>query len=728
MNGVIKRKNIKFIKLCLISPITKIFINILYIISFLVLFILFYSEDQNFNNFEINELVRNYLNYNQFSEIKNSSDFQSYLEYLLNKLYTIDSFNDSIPILIPLGPIRLSQFSYNNYDCINYKKSCNHNFTCVIESLTYLYSSKCDEKNTNINDIKINESEKEIPINNDDENESNILKFIPKLTGFYSNYDIIKEGKFIDLTISNYKNKNYEIQNLIEQKDLKLLLLQMNFKLNSNDNFIDVIIGIEMINYYRNIKMIFNVFPFNNPNKKISLIFQIFFDISVVLEAIRLIYEINVKLIWSVSIFAFINLLVAIIYLSFNIIELYVCKGLILSINLNQFENHLPLISIKKYIKIFNSILFLFIPFNIFSLLSWWKTISEHFIKLIHVYFRMFPGILITFFLFSLNFTFFIFINYILFNDIFPQFQSLYESFIFMFESNKIEILLNSKNSRLFHNLSLSHYAILFVVFEIFVFYIVFIVLVSTLVFLFKKANLLEMPKMENEKEKQIELNESFKDLDLQKLPKQILWINLTSKNYLFKIFSSKYALLLFKNSKQIISFIKYLLAVKPELQFQKLYRKYNIIIELNEEKYMTEKELDTIYYLADWLIFVGCKIPICIYSEVIFTNSIRMKLLKAYKYIFFINNENQLEKFISKNFGKDNCITNCNNFFYISEKKPKVEENDNDDESDSSLLKRKINQSTIKINNRKRTNTNLHFSAQKTLIPYSTLNLKNNN
>ena len=176
--------------------------------------------------------------------------------------------------------------------------------------------------------------------------------------------------------------------------------------------------------------------------------------------------------------------------------------------------------------------------------------------------------------------------------------------------------------------MSLSHYAILFVVFEIFVFYIVFIVLVSTLVFLFKKANLLEMPKMENEKEKQIELNESFKDLDLQKLPKQILWINLTSKNYLFKIFSSKYALLLFKNSKQIISFIKYLLAVKPELQFQKLYRKYNIIIELNEEKYMTEKELDTIYYLADWLIFVGCKIPICIYSEVIFTNSIRMKLL----------------------------------------------------------------------------------------------------
>ena len=205
MNGVIKRKNIKFIKLCLISPITKILINILYIISFLVMFILFYAEDQNFNNYEINELVRNYLNYNQFSKIKNSSDFQSYLEYLLNKLYTIDSLNDSIPILIPLGPIRLTQFSYKNYECINYTKSCNHNFTCVIESLTYLYSFKCGDKNTH--DIKINESESEIQINNDDDNESNVYQFIPKLTGFYSKYDIFKNEKYIDLTISNYKKK-----------------------------------------------------------------------------------------------------------------------------------------------------------------------------------------------------------------------------------------------------------------------------------------------------------------------------------------------------------------------------------------------------------------------------------------------------------------------------------------------------------------------------------------
>ena len=81
----------------------------------------------------------------------------------------------------------------------------------------------------------------------------------------------------------------------------------------------------------------------------------------------------------------------------------------------------------------------------------------------------------------------------------------------------------------------------------------------------------------------------------------------------------------------------------------------------------------------------------------------------------------------------KKQC-TNEEQFFKVTcspnkiYKKVKVEENDNDDESDSFLLKRKITQSTIKINNRKRTNTNIHFSAQKTLIPYSNLNLKNNN
>ena len=190
-------------------------------------------------------------------------------------------------------------------------------------------------------------------------------------------------------------------------------------------------------------------------------------------------------------------------------------------------------------------------------------------------------------------------------------------------------------------------------------------------------------------------------------------------------MFLSKYNLLLFKNSNQVISFIKYLLAVKPELQFQKLYKIFNIIIEF-DENFLSENNFEIIYYLADWLIFVGCKIPICIYSEIILSNPIRMKLLNAYKYIFFVNSEIKLEKFISENSGNKYSI-NSSNFSFISDKKLIIKENDSDDESDTSLVKRrKTNQPMYSLNNKIRKGR--HFGAQRTLIPYSTLNLTNYN
>ena len=730
MKGVIKKKNIKFIKKCLISPITEIIMNVMYIISFLTMYIFFISEGESFNNFQINEIAKNYLNYEQFSSIKNSSDFESYLQMLLNKLYIIDSSKDPLPILIPLGPIRLSHFLNDVNNCnknLNYSKHCNFNFTCIIDSLTDIYNYNCEENNSNNNENNTNQKF-----------EIKFSGIVPKLNGFYSKYDIINNDIFIDITISNYNNdSSLFVQNLINDQNLKLLLLQINFKLRSNDNYVDIIIGIEMLNYFRNIKRIFNVFVFKDisSNNTIIFVFAIFFYISVALEIIKLIYEINVKLIWSVHTFIFINLLVSIVFIVFNIMELYVNKNINLSINLNIFNTHLPYIYIKKYNKMLYSILLIFLPFRIISLLSWRKSISEPLIKVLNIFFRMFPGILLTILLFFIFCFSFIFVNYFLFKDIFPQFQSLFDSFLFIFQSDKIKALLNYKNSlRLYHNLSFSQYIIFFIFFEIFLIYISFIILISTFVFLFKKANIIEMPKVENEYisklkqiEEKLEKRESLEDTDLQKLPKQILWINLNTKSNIFKTYTSKYDLLLFKNSNQVISFIKYLLAVKPELQFQKLYKKFIIIIQLND--FINENDFDIIYYLADWLIFVGCTIPICIYSETAISNSFRMRLLKAYKYIYFINNESQLEKFISQKYGKDKLIINSNFFNFISVKNIIVEENDNDDESDTTLLKvGKASQSVNKFNYRIRHGKRMPFGAQRTLIPYSTLNLRNSN
>ena len=728
MKGVIKRKNIKFIKICLISPITEIVINVVFILSFLVMFILFFAQDKNFNNYQISEITKNYLNYDNFSEIKNSEDFESYLQSLLTKLYTINPSKDSIPKIIPMGPIRLSQFSNNPNDCskLDNLESCHKNFSCIIDSLTEIYSYKCDKifyGTKNDDDDADDKLNKKINIP--------FSEFVPKLSGFYSEYDIIKERKYIDITIGNYKDeKKIKVQNLIKDRYLKLLLIQINFKLNSNHSYLNVLMGIEMTNYYRNVKKIFNISLFNNnfPNNLIFIIFECLFDITVTLEIIKLIYEVNVKLMWSVHPFVFINVFVSVIFIIFNIIELYARKSLNLDIDMNSFNCFLPYIHIKKINKILYSILFFFLPFKIISLLSWWKTISEPLIKLLHVFFRMFPGIIITAILFLTFASSFIFVNYFLFNDIFPQFQSLYDSFLFIFCSNKMQFLYKEKPIKnLVHNLSNSQYIIFFIFYEIFFIYIALIILVSAFVFFFKKANIIETPKVENEymtKLKQIEVKlekkESLEDTDLKKLPKQILWINLSLKNGLFKEFSKKYDLLLFQNSNQIISFIKYLLAVKPELQFQKLFKKFNIIIQLNDDNLITEKELDIIYYLADWLVYVGCKIPICVFSENILSSSVRMKLLKAYKYIYFINNSFKLDNFISEKYEINTFTINSNSFNFIPDKNGIVGEDDEND-SDSTLINR------VKMNSKPKMGKRMTLGVQRTLIPYSTLNLKNN-
>lgn len=47
---------------------------------------------------------------------------------------------------------------------------------------------------------------------------------------------------------------------------------------------------------------------------------------------------------------------------------------------------------------------------------------------------------------------------------------------------------------------------------------------------------------------------------------------------------ASKYQILFFKNSNQILSFLKYIFAIKPELQFKKLIFKINIVVEINKK------------------------------------------------------------------------------------------------------------------------------------------------
>ena len=106
--------------------------------------------------------------------------------------------------------------------------------------------------------------------------------------------------------------------------------------------------------------------------------------------------------------------------------------------------------------------------------------------------------------------------------------------------------------------------------------------------YLFKKSSELEEEKVENEViakleqiEEKLKEGREVEDNDLRKLKKQILWLNLSSKNDVYNLYSASNELLLFKTAGQIISFLKYLFAIKPELQFKKLDSKFGIVIEI---------------------------------------------------------------------------------------------------------------------------------------------------
>ena len=118
---------------------------------------------------------------------------------------------------------------------------------------------------------------------------------------------------------------------------------------------------------------------------------------------------------------------------------------------------------------------------------------------------------------------------------------------------------------------------------------------------------------------------------------------------------------------------MKYIFAVRPEIQFKKLIYKINIIVETSKKK-LKDKEIRQISNLAEWLIFVGSKIPIIIYGKTNFESSIRMKLKNIYQLTFFINDEDALKNKLEESGNKVLKISENKNLSFL----PKIEINTN--------------------------------------------------
>lgn len=441
----------------------------------------------------------------------------------------------------------------------------------------------------------------------------------------------------------------------------------------SCDAYINIIAGIEMINYFNPIEPIFTVSVYNtcDPNDAFFLTLFIFFSIAVILNLIKLLYEVNVQLIFSVHIFCLINECLNIL------LFVFICFYLT-SANFAEFSpldkthhSHLPLMSIRRYLTVIISMAMICIPFKILSLISWSKYISKPFVKYMGTIFRMLPGVLVCLVVVFSIFYMFSLMNYALYNQYFYQYSSIENSFLALFNLQIIQELI-AQTSRLYDAITVSPYYIFLNIFQLLIFLLLIIIFTGTFSYLFKRASKLEEDKMENEvmaklaqiEEKLTQGKDSI-DNDLKKLKKQILWLNLSHKNELYNQYSFKNELLLFKASHQVISFLKYLFAIKPELQFKNLYNKFGILIEVrNERASLKDSEQDQIASLVDWLMFVGCKIPVVLFSQMNLEKTIRMKFHATYRHITYSTDQNDLYNFI-KVTSKENVCCHVEKFSY---------------------------------------------------------------
>ena len=643
-----------YIKLGLISPVLEIIVNTIYILSFILIFYYFCSNGKYYNDNQISKFTESYINYENFKNINSPSDLKTYIEDLTSKLFNSNPSTEKIPIFMSLNPIRITRFINNYCKEENYLTTCNNNFQCVINSMSNSFKDKCGEKYSNAN-------------NADEDNNNAISKklFLESLVnnfkGYYSNYDLLHGGRSVEITNHNINNKIDEIDDFITNKNVKFISIEINLKSPINNNYIDIILGLEMYEYFHDIKKILSINIFNTysrPKENYFLYILVYiYMVTIIINIIKLVYEIMVKPVFSIHIFVLLNEACNTLLFIFLILFINVDKNLDININLAKFNSHLVETTMIYDLKIIMIIVFLGIPVRVLSVVSWWKWFSAPFIKVANIFFRMFPSVIISFFVALIFLVVFTITNYLMFQDIFTQYQTFYDSFLNVFNFRILSSLyIEENNSKIFHNMTQSKYTFILLLFEYVFFLLSFCIIISSFIYLYKKANSIEEPKQESEYLNKMEnliekLKENVEDknVDLIGIKKQILYLKLTPKNLALNN-TTKIELTIFKNSQQIISFLKYIFALKPELQFKNLLSLLNIVIEVNHyDNFNWNFDLKQIIYLIKWLTFIGCKIPLIIYCEPNFEKNYHLKLCRDYTLIKFVNDKNELENIMNK-------------------------------------------------------------------------------
>ncbi len=731
----ISLKNIKYIKLCIVSPAYEIIINLSIIVLFFFISFLIQSQGIQMTNYQLTELISNTFKEEEFRAIKTKEDYYNYIEFLVNKLYEYDPVNNenSIPYYIPYGAIRLKKFS--NEGCTSkYNELKNNGIVCDTDECTLDLLK--DFYNTKSCGSAFQRRKGDI-------SNSSRIEFARRFEGKYSSYNLVKEGQNLDFTIDEYyqdiqnNTQNYIRDFVGNDDDIKFIALLFNVYFPYDDSHAITIAGIEMINSHVDFNepyIIFNSSILNkmeNKNKGFYAVL-ILYSIAIVLSFIKIIYEMNIKLIIPTHFIEFIDaagnlLLLIFIYLyltsleNIPIIETKNNSFIGNNIYLKKYHDFYAILSLRGYVVLILSIIFLSMPIRLMSLLSWSSYISKSLIKYFSVIFRMLPGLVVNSLLTISSLIPAIFLNYFFYHSKIIHYDTIFSSILFFTNIFQDVVTIKEEEKKnsgysIKYSISDSDYILLFGVLQKLIFIYAYLCFISSCVNSLEKAIEYETKKEEDEVLKKMEEiekilekeEENNEDDNLSNLKKQILWINYENSNDLYNEILAKIKnMLLFKNANQVISFLKYLFALKPLMQFKSLKHKLCIVIQYSsinkDNKGMKDRIIENIQALLEWLYFVGCKIPVIIYCESNYGFLQKIQVSTSYKLLTFTDNLNSIEKFINdedeedENKNNEYQIVHINhftlykvNYVILKGKNKKNDDEENSGDEEQSLLNKK--------------------------------------
>lgn len=274
--------------------------------------------------------------------------------------------------------------------------------------------------------------------------------------------------------------------------------------------------------------------------------------------------------------------------------------------------------------------------------------------------------------------------TFIIYNDTLKEYSNLFYSILNIMNIYDI-LITHIQDKKIIQNLLISpnYFIYNFVIYSSIFF--IFFITVATFIYMFREATALEIINEDNHILNKLgDISEGLEKLSIKKrensfsspiVIRQIIWLCFspipdvynervynsgkfinTGKD--FKTDDNKF--LLFNSSWQIISFFKYLFAIKPKLQFKNLENKFAILIEckndIDEKNKISQSDLEQIFTLFDWLNFAGCKIPIGIYTDFNLEKNVRMNMKNNFGDLRFITDKFDLDLFL-KIFKDDNSL-----------------------------------------------------------------------